>query len=340
MPAKIPKPSFTLRESQQEALDKFMAGSKGTHNLGVINAIPGFGKTITALAIAAEAQVKTLIVTTNVSIRDMWADEIKKFFGFQPSIIGGGSVNTDTPIVVGNIQTVAKHSQAISRTFGMLVTDECFDYETMVTLADGTKKKIGVIVNKKLTPLVRSFNTDTGKWENKPIVRHFKNPQKEFMKFTFDNTRSSLTCTENHNIYTWSEETGMLQKQAKDINIGDYVVCAPDHASLLSEAYSLSMVTGIGSAPATGGNRYNIEVEGNHNYLANNKLVSNCHHTPASTFDKVMNQSFAHIKLGLSGTLHRKDGKHVLFKGWFGDNVITPIEENVMIPSVKRVFSR
>lgn len=65
-------------------------------------------------------------------------------------------------------------------------------------------------------------------------------------------------------------------------------------------------------------------------------ILDEVHHCPASTFDKVLNHSFAAVKLGLSGTLLRKDGKHVLFKGWFGSNIIVPKEENVLIPTVLR----
>lgn len=186
----IPTPSFVLRDSQLESARQYIDFPLigGISRIGIINAIPGFGKTIAQLAIQHELQLKTLVVCTNVGIRDMWQNEIKKFFGFYPAIIGDGKMNIDSPIVVGNIQTVVKYANELSREFGLLILDEV-------------------------------------------------------------------------------------------------------------------------------------------------------HHCPASTFDKVLNHSFAAVKLGLSGTLLRKDGKHVLFKGWFGSNIIVPKEENVLIPTVLRQFS-
>lgn len=119
----------------------------------------------------------------------MWIAEVEKHFGFTPAMIGGGKVDTSTSIVVGNIQTLQKYSNELSREFGLVVIDEA-------------------------------------------------------------------------------------------------------------------------------------------------------HHTPQSTFDKVLNHSFAKYKIGLSGTLIRKDGKHVLFKGWFGDNIIVPKEENVLLPTIYRTYSK
>lgn len=121
--AKIPEPSFTLRPDQQECLDYF---AETATTGGLIDAKPGWGKSIMGLAIAHQFQLKTLIVCTTTMIRDMWVKEIKKFFGFTPGIIGGGSyTNQHAPITVGNIQTVNKMATKLSSTFGMVILDEC-----------------------------------------------------------------------------------------------------------------------------------------------------------------------------------------------------------------------
>ena len=61
------------------------------------------------------------------------------------------------------------------------------------------------------------------------------------------------------------------------------------------------------------GNVYNIGVEDNHNYFANDILVHNCHRcagtiNKATMFSKVLNNLAARYKYGLSATLHRADG--------------------------------
>lgn len=85
-----------------------------------------WGKSIMGLALAHAMQMRTLIVTTTTVIRDMWEKEIKKFFGFDPGVIGAGKfINQEAPIVVGNIQTVKKMAQKLSSDFGVLIIDEC-----------------------------------------------------------------------------------------------------------------------------------------------------------------------------------------------------------------------
>lgn len=115
--AVIPEPQFTPREDQAEIIDAYKEDS-------LINGLPGFGKTITALAIAHKLQQKTLVVCTNVDIRKMWEAEIEKWFGFSPSIIGSGKKNWDMPITVANIQTVRKLGLELAGEFGLLVIDE------------------------------------------------------------------------------------------------------------------------------------------------------------------------------------------------------------------------
>ena len=71
-------------------------------------------------------QLKALIVTTTTVIRDMWVREIEKWFGIKPCVIGGGKVvNPDSPIAVGNIQTVHKVIQKQSSDYGLVIVDEC-----------------------------------------------------------------------------------------------------------------------------------------------------------------------------------------------------------------------
>ncbi len=58
------------------------------------------------------------------------------------------------------------------------------------------------------------------------------------------------------------------------------------------------------------------------------------HHVPSPTFGKVIDSSYARYKIGLSGTIERKDGKHVVFPDYFGKKLYQPPKENYMVPSV------
>lgn len=110
--------TVALREDQQIIYDQVEGSS-------LINAQPGWGKTFTGLAIAKKLSQKTLVVTHTVFLRDQWVAQVKNMFGFTPSIIGSGSFNTETPIVVSNVQTLTTKHNEINKLFGTLLIDEC-----------------------------------------------------------------------------------------------------------------------------------------------------------------------------------------------------------------------
>lgn len=123
VPVNIPKPSFTLRKGVDGSIDQ-QEIYDAINDTALINGNPGFGKTINALGIAYKLQQKTLVICTNVSIREQWEAEIKKWFGFKPGIIGSGKFDIEPPIVVSNIQTVNKHATTLAKTFGLIIVDE------------------------------------------------------------------------------------------------------------------------------------------------------------------------------------------------------------------------
>ncbi|AUG85060.1 putative ATP-dependent helicase [Vibrio phage Ceto] len=117
LPETFPEPKFTLREDQQEIFDE-------ANDSCIINAKPGFGKTILALALAWKLGQKTLVVCTTTAIRDMWVSEVRKWFDIEPGIIGSGMFDHESPITIGNIQTLAKHGIKLADQFGLMIVDE------------------------------------------------------------------------------------------------------------------------------------------------------------------------------------------------------------------------
>tara|TARA_R110002012_G_scaffold94473_1_gene228770 strand:- start:57 stop:1337 length:1281 start_codon:yes stop_codon:yes gene_type:complete len=63
-------------------------------------------------------------------------------------------------------------------------------------------------------------------------------------------------------------------------------------------------------------------------------ILDEMHHVSSPTFSRIVDKSCAKYKIGLSGTLQRKDGKHVVFRDYFGDNVLKPPKENFMTPKI------
>lgn len=173
----FPKPRFPLRVEQEPVYSE-------VNDTAFINALPGWGKTFTALYLAAKLGQKTLVITHTTALRDQWYGEVKHLFGMTPGVIGSGHYDIeDHAIVVSNIQSLVKHVDKLSKEFGTIIVDEC-------------------------------------------------------------------------------------------------------------------------------------------------------HHTPASTFTTTLDIFHARYKIGLSGTMQRKDGKHCMFKDFFGSHVVTPPASNTLTPSV------
>ncbi len=117
-PVPFPEPKHQLREAQQAVFDKVT-------DTCFINALVGWGKTFTALHIAKKLGQKTLVITHTAALRDQWIEEVETLFGMTPGIIGGGKYDIeDHFIVVGNIQTLVKHKQTLSKEFGTIILDE------------------------------------------------------------------------------------------------------------------------------------------------------------------------------------------------------------------------
>ena len=60
-------------------------------------------------------------------------------------------------------------------------------------------------------------------------------------------------------------------------------------------------------------------------------ILDEMHHVSSPTFSKVIDTNYARFKIGLSGTIERKDGKHVVFRDYFGSKVFKPPKENLSL---------
>jgi len=93
--------------------------------------------------------------------------------------------------------------------------DGCFHYDTLITLSDGSKEKIGKIVNNKMQVEVMTFNFENNKLEPKKItswLNHGKS--KKFICMTYQSPLrqggrpNKIICTEDHLFWTsngWKE---------------------------------------------------------------------------------------------------------------------------------------
>jgi superfamily II DNA or RNA helicase len=63
-------------------------------------------------------------------------------------------------------------------------------------------------------------------------------------------------------------------------------------------------------------------------------FMDEVHHAPSPTFAKIIDKCYARYKIGLSGTLERKDQLHVLLPDYFGFKIYKPDPANTMKPVV------
>lgn len=175
-PIVFPEFKFDLRPSQKQVHDDISDNA-------IINAWVSWGKTFTGLAIAGKLGQKTLVVVHTVPLRNQWAKEVEKVYGIKPGIIGSGRIELDSPIVIGNTQSLYRNIDKIRKEFGTIILDEM-------------------------------------------------------------------------------------------------------------------------------------------------------HHVSSPTFSKIIDTNYCRYKIGLSGTVERKDGKHVVFRDYFGSKMYQPPKENFMVPSV------
>ena len=117
VPEEFPEFAFTLRPSQQMVYDE-------VQDCAIINAWVSWGKTFTGLALASKLKQKTLVVVHTIALRNQWAKEVEKVFGITPGIIGSGKFDTDSPVVIGNIQSLYRKIDTIKKEFGTVILDE------------------------------------------------------------------------------------------------------------------------------------------------------------------------------------------------------------------------
>ena len=105
-------------------------------DMGIMKAVPGFGKTVMALYMIAQRTVSTLVIVPNKEIQKQWEQRIHEFLTIPPckskrdSYIGiyngskkklRGHIDIAVAASLANLENIA----VTLKEYGMIIVDEC-----------------------------------------------------------------------------------------------------------------------------------------------------------------------------------------------------------------------
>jgi len=179
----------------------------------------GLGKSYESIVASIESKSEKILIVCPASLKLNWKKEIEMLESTrQINIINGSEwisggkwtiVNYD---ILKNFHTVPdkrKKDQLLITTivdenFDIIIGDECFTYNTLVTTEFG-QMKIGDIVENNLNVQILSYNLKTNKLEHKKIIRWIKNETSNRLLKIKTNNGLIIECTPNHKIFIKNE---------------------------------------------------------------------------------------------------------------------------------------
>ena len=297
---------------------------------------------IAILGLISLIKQPTLIIVHEHRLSDQWMGEIRRRLAGN-FILGkyDGDLKEDGDIVVGiinSIHTKYMEDPKFFDKFGMVVADECLDPETIITVPTGLKKlKDLTIGDEVITPkgVARIKNKWTStreafKYEttqgNYIIAseKHIMHTVKEGYKGLSTNVVNTPISDCTHLLVTRKLPS---QRTFTDFNLENYI-----GFSNYKKSSTTSNYFGIGdyrrvkiSAVTPLGIRELIDIELNDEdklFFANGFVSHNCQHLPANMFLSVLNNIPAKYRIGITGTVKRKDQKEILTYDVLGDIVL------------------
>lgn len=309
------KTDKVLYPYQKEAAEIAYLNSGGTVCLPT-----GAGKTLICLRLIYAFDHRTLILVHSRELMKQWRAAIKNTFGVDPGMVGGSFKENWDDVTIASVQTIASRIKrgkvdTVDLNYPVMCADECLPYDTPVVTDIGILP-IGDIVERRLPVKVL---THTGRYQT--VVAYQKIPlTKRLVRVIHEH--GSLVCTEDHKILT---QVGMIRAGSIDRNCHDvYFMRDPKHRRA-----PRSIVRRVESVESDGTEFvYDITVENDHTFVANGVFVSNCHHMPANDVYGVAMLYNSPVRIGLSATPYRTDGREMKIWGAIGDICarITPVD--------------
>lgn len=123
--------SKTLRDSQKEAAETLLR-----YPMGILQAAPGFGKTVIGIWMIAQLKVSTLILVDSKEIQEQWAERIEEFLDYPKSRkkkdrfvckYGGSSKRLNGNIDIAMVRSLKNRDDLsdLLKGYGLTIIDEC-----------------------------------------------------------------------------------------------------------------------------------------------------------------------------------------------------------------------
>lgn len=202
---------------------------------------------------------------------------------------------------VDNIRDLIERAQfaPVQCRYKVYVIDECLTGDTQVQTSQGFMRIDNPNIKRKK---VLSYNETSKNWEFKKVLRWLYQGEKQTL--VIKTTNREIRCTDNHLIRTeqgWipannvKEETKILSPVNAVVvpsftNLAQTDACGdlPEDISIQSLQWITNSET-VESVKVAGVEKvYDIEVEDNHNFVANGLLVHNCHMLSTQAFNSLL----------------------------------------------------
>lgn len=228
-----------LRPHQQPVAD-FLVNGLGN---GQLKAHPRFGKTVVMSYVTCKLGLKTLFLSHEISLAKQaykaFCDftnclELEKTLGRKVvGIVDKWEDMLELDVCIMPYQKFVSGKNAkewllkLRNQFGVVFADECFHYNTVVTLADDTQIMIGRLISLLLEGhifFVKSYSHEKQIWEPKRVSGYSKSKADEdWFRIGLGGT-SGILCSPNHGWYL----DGYKKVRADELKVGDRVMVFPD----------------------------------------------------------------------------------------------------------------
>jgi len=318
--------TFESRNPEQDRLVEESVDLLNHQQSFITQAPTGFGKTVIGAEIIKRYGRRALVIITKADLRKQWFTTFKKILGLQPNKVGliqGNTFNVaGKPIVVAMVQSLAKFERYppwVYQDFGLVVVDECVAGDSRISLLNGgavSIRQLHTMFLEGQRPGVVTYNREMETFEWGQLENVIAKGAKECIQSVFDGGQELKTTPEHEFLTTggWVEAQH-LTGQHRVLHFGGMPV-----QLVAQEEVGFEDV-------------YDLTIPDTHNFVANGLVVHNCHRMGADFFSQSMWRSSGLVRMGLSATPRRKDGKEFVFKAHIGP-VRVKTEAITLIPKV------